>query len=239
MPTLDWTCERTAGVTLVELQITGEAGQRVRVESNLTPVWPPRREGQPAAGWDGTTFEGEIENGSLVVGYASPAEPTDPPAELQPAGPQEETIDPGDVVRALGAGTPPRDAVPQDPAGTSNVERAQPDEMAPVDRQRGQTAPPAPVDGNESAQTPPPAIEAYFRAVEQRLAAAAQLSEAETLEQARDAVAAAGGMDAVSGLDEQLPADRERLDALGQRQRELADRLARTDIPVAHLDRLT
>lgn len=234
MPTLDWTCEQTDGVTLVELQIRGESGQQVRVESTLDPVWPPRREGQPTTGWDGTTFEGELEDGSLAVGYASPADPSEPPAELRPVTAEEETIDPGDVVRALGAGTPPRDAVPREPAGTST---GQADTTPPAERTSGEPTPQS-EDTGEQPPTLPPAVESYFTAVEQRLAAAAQLSEAETVEQARDAVAAAGGMSAVDGLDEQLRADRARLESLGQRQRALTEELARTDIPVAHLERL-
>lgn len=232
MPTLDWTCEQTNGVTLVELRITGESGQRVRVESALDPVWPPRREGQPAAGWDGTTFEGELDGESLAVGYATPAEPTEPPAELRPVADREETIDPGDVVRALGSGRPPRDAVPQDPAGGDS----QPDQQRTTEQLDSQLVSQPVPETDPSAL--PAAVEAYFGAVEQRLAAAKRLSAAETVDQARDAVAAAGGMSAVEGLDEQLAADRARLDALGERQRALADRLAETEIPVAHLERL-
>ncbi|MFT4946649.1 MAG: hypothetical protein ACI8TL_000885, partial [Natronomonas sp.] len=57
MATLEWTCEAVEGVTLVQLVVTGERSQRIRIESNLTPVWPPRRQGRPAAGWNGSTFE--------------------------------------------------------------------------------------------------------------------------------------------------------------------------------------
>ncbi len=247
MPTLDWTCDRTDGVTLVELRVTGETGQRVRVESTLEPVWPPRRQGQPAAGWDDARFEGEIEDGSLVVGYASPAEPSDPPAELQPVSANEETIDPGDVVRALGAGTPPRDAVPREVGGDGEAD--QPKQTATAEghtertvtteQQSHQTAsPPEPPDSNEPTPGLPPAVDAYFRAIEQRLAAAEQLSDSETVEQAREAVSAAGGMGAVDGLDEQLRADRAQLERLGERQRALTERLERAEIPVAHLERL-
>jgi len=236
MATLDWTCDRTDGVTLVELRVTGETGQRVRVQSTLEPVWPPRRQGQPATGWDGASFEGNLEDGSLVVGYASPAEPTDPPAKLQPVSGDEQGIDPGDVVRALGAGTPPRDAVPREAGGAGGGETSQSVEPVPPNQQTA-TSPEPPGKG-DPAPTLPPAVEAYFTAVEQRLAAAEQLSDSETVEQARKAVSAAGGMDAVDGLNEQLQADRVRLDQLGQRQRALTERLARTEIPVAHLERL-
>jgi hypothetical protein len=249
MPTLDWACDRTDGVTFVELRVTGETGQRVRVESTLEPVWPPRRQGQPAAGWAGTSFEGEIEDGSLVVGYASPAEPSDPPAELQEVSTAEETIDPGDVVRALGPGTPPRDAVPREVGSVADEESGQPKQIASAGGQMEQTATteqqnhqtassPEPPDSNEPTPGLPPAVEAYFTAIEQRLVAAEQLSNSETVKQAREAVCSAGGMGAVDGLDEQLQADRARLERLGERQRALTKRLSRTEIPVTHLERL-
>lgn len=92
MVTLDWETERTDGVTLVRLYVTSEYRRRVRVENRLDgPVWPPRREGQPAAGWDGDAFEGVVTPADrLVVGYASPAPPADPPAEVV----SEEPVDP-------------------------------------------------------------------------------------------------------------------------------------------------
>ena len=84
MVTLDYETERTDGVTLVRLYVTAEHRRRVRVENRLDgPVWPPRREGQPAAGWDGDTFEGVVTaDKRLVAGYATPAPPADPPADL-------------------------------------------------------------------------------------------------------------------------------------------------------------
>jgi len=92
MVTLDWETERTDGVTLVRLYVTSEYRRHVRVENRLDgPVWPPRREGQPAAGWDGDTYEGVVTpDDRLVAGYATPAPPADPPAAVvgeEPADP--------------------------------------------------------------------------------------------------------------------------------------------------------
>jgi len=91
MVTLDWETDRTDGVTLVRLYVTAEGRRRVRIENRIEgPVWPPREEGQPAAGWDDGTFEGVVAPGHrLVAGYATPEPPTDPPAEVvddDPAG---------------------------------------------------------------------------------------------------------------------------------------------------------
>jgi hypothetical protein len=97
MVTLDWETERTDGVTLVRLYVTAECRQRVRVENRLDgPVWPPRCEGQPAAGWDDGAFEGVVTpEDRLVAGYATPAPPTDPPVELVGAEPADPDVSPG------------------------------------------------------------------------------------------------------------------------------------------------
>lgn len=115
MPTLDWHCRRIGGVTLVELVVESEGGCHVRIDSELSPVWPPRSQGVPVAGWDGTAYETTLEAGDRqVIGFASPAEPTDPPATLETLSPQQESsLTPHQLVRALGGSKPPRDAVPR------------------------------------------------------------------------------------------------------------------------------
>ena len=121
MASLDWHCRRTGDVTLVELSVHSEFDQHVRIESRLTPVWPPRQQGVPVAGWNGNTFEGTVDGEQrLVLGYATPATPEEPPAEITATGePSEETAPtPRDVVRALGAAGPPRDALPDRPKST-------------------------------------------------------------------------------------------------------------------------
>ncbi|MXR50323.1 hypothetical protein GRX03_01695 [Halovenus sp. WSH3] len=244
MATLEWTCERIDGVTLVELTVTSERATRVRVESTLRPVWPPRRQGRPAAGWDGPVFEAEVdEDERLVVGYASPAERVDPPAEVTTRPPEEEEVDPADVIRALGDGTPPRDAVPT--GGTSAESAVQTDtperesarqeaDPDPSATQRGSVGP-----GPSAAATGvPPAIEAYFEGLERRIAAAEELTESGTVDGAREAVRTAGGMGAVEGLDRQLRADRRHLDHLVSRTERLAGRLDAVDVPVERLERV-
>lgn len=143
MASLDWQLHRPAEVTLVELRVTSDCRERVALRSNLEPVWPPRRQGRPANGWQETGFEGVVTPAEpLVLGYASPAEPVDPPAELTDCEPVVTDADPagdsaasGDtllekldddtagraLVRALGAGKPPRGAVPnpRGPAATA------------------------------------------------------------------------------------------------------------------------
>lgn len=118
MATLEWHCRRTGGVTLVELLVESEVEEWVRIESMLEPVWPPRRYGLPAEGWDDAGFAGSVgpEN-RLLVGYATPAEPAEPPAEIVSADPG---ANPGTddrlarargIVRALGTARPARDVV--------------------------------------------------------------------------------------------------------------------------------
>ena len=83
---LDCRCDARDGVTLVELVVENETAvaRRVRVGNRLDgTVWPPRCEGVPEAGWDDGGFEGVVApRERLVVGYASPARPRDPPAEI-------------------------------------------------------------------------------------------------------------------------------------------------------------
>jgi len=111
-------------VTLVEAVLSRESAPvsedpalRVTVESRLAPVWPPRRDGVPIAGWSGKRFETAVPAGERVaVGFATPAEPADPPVEIvdhdRGAVSSADGATPSDVLRALGDPSPPRDAVP-------------------------------------------------------------------------------------------------------------------------------
>jgi hypothetical protein len=133
MVTVEWDIDRTDGVTLVSMYVTATRACQVRVENQLQgPVWPPRRRGQPAAGWSADGYEGIVTAGDrLVGGYATPATPDEPPVALTVAEPIEtaetgsvEAVVAGDdgiptvgtrpagVVRALGSPLVPRDAVP-------------------------------------------------------------------------------------------------------------------------------
>jgi hypothetical protein len=245
MATLDWTCETVDGVTLVELVVTSSKAQRVCIESNLTPVWPPRRQGQPAAGWNGPTFEGELDSdGRLVVGYASPAAAVEPPAELTTESPAEaDEIDPRDVIQALGDGTPPRDAVPTEqpspPSDSGTAAFSANDERSRVPEGTTEPNEQSTQAGRDLSESLPPAVAAYFDGVDRRLAAAEELADPGSVEQAQEAVSAAGGLAAVDGLDRQLDADRKRLKRLDRRQQALAGRLDSIEIPVERLERVT
>jgi hypothetical protein len=84
MVTLDWDLDRADGVTLVRLFVESPRRCRVRIENRLDgPVWPPRRRGQPAAGWDDDGYTGVVPaDGLLTVGYSTSAPPDEPPAEV-------------------------------------------------------------------------------------------------------------------------------------------------------------
>jgi hypothetical protein len=119
MVTLDWDIERTDGVTLVRVYVTADWPRRVRVENRLDgPVWPPRRRGRPAAGWDDDGFEGIVtpEN-RLVAGYATPARPADPPVELV----REEPAEPGTDATPGLAGTDPGRLSPAPDGGSADA----------------------------------------------------------------------------------------------------------------------
>ena len=130
MVTLDWRLERSGGVTLVGLVVEADRRCRVQVENSLDgPVWPPRRHGESVAGWNDGTFTGLVPgDGTLTVGYATPAPVEEPPAavvDTEPATDAETTVEsrdrtlasevestPAGVVRTLGDPVVPRDCVP-------------------------------------------------------------------------------------------------------------------------------
>ncbi|QPV64971.1 hypothetical protein I7X12_10330 [Halosimplex litoreum] len=202
MVTLEWSCERSDGVTLVSLVVAAARPCRVRVENRLDgPVWPPRRRGQPAAGWDGDAFVGRVPaDGRLAVGYATPAKPAEPPAEVVSTVPAAEVDDesgpdasgpapavestPAGVVRDLGDPVVPRDSVPLPEPNAPTASRA--DEGVRTD-DGARTADDAPVsDGVRSADelqpidrasdperfVVPGAVRSWLRDVDERLDAA-------------------------------------------------------------------
>lgn len=125
---IEWTATAAGEVTLVSVVGTNEYDEpaRFRVVNRLHgPVWPPRRGGQPAAGWDEDGYEGVVDPGDqIVLGYATPAEPRDPPVELarvEPAGPTSDTPGPADVVRTFDDGRPPRSVLSPTPSIARDV----------------------------------------------------------------------------------------------------------------------
>ena len=217
MATLDWQLTRTEGITLVELLVTSETDRRVRIESALEPVWPPRSRGLPAAGWEDGAFEARIEAGErLVVGYASPAQPVEPPAKLRsPTTDDADGVSARELVRALGDAKPPRDAVPAGTAPTRTDERDGTTDRRETGtgRRQGRTEP-------DRTDELPPMFESWLGAVESRLAAAERPPPGGA--DGHDGPTSPGGPRA---LDRQLAADRDRLETLARRSQRLVDRL--------------
>ena len=111
-------------MTLVELHLTSDAAEDVVLEpTHDGPVWPPRRQGVPEAGWEDDGWTGTVApDDPVALGYATPATVEDPPVSVVEAEPadHETSADPTprELVRTLGDARPPRDALPalDDPA---------------------------------------------------------------------------------------------------------------------------
>lgn len=88
MPTIEVRTVRSDGVTFVELLVAAERPYRIRVDSRLDgPVWPPRSDGRPVDGWDDAGVTATVEEGRTAFGFATPAEPVEPAAEMTRAEP--------------------------------------------------------------------------------------------------------------------------------------------------------
>jgi hypothetical protein len=250
MVTIDCTADAHNGVTLVTARLRDiNVPTQIRVESRLDgPVWPPRREGLPEPGWTDTGFDGVVGPGTEVLGYATPASPSDPPAELvdwEPvpdAEPREElTEDTDSVVRHLGDPSPPADAVP---ASGSAVEEPTSNTPDGEETEPGNAADPPVVDRASHAVSQrdtataelPAAVGPWLAEMARRVNHAERLAEAETVPAATAAVSDADGMAGVRDLAE--ADDAQRLRTLARRARRLADRRAAATVPVETLDRL-
>jgi len=264
MVTLDCTTSAHDGVTLVTVRLRDIDGPtRVRISSRLDgPVWPPRREGVPERGWTDEGFDGVVGPGTDVLGYATPAPPSNPPAELVTAEPvadthDELTTDPESVLRQLGDPTPPADAVPTgdgEPAADADpVPRdghtfevdgdTEPPETATASAAGARSEPLGAPDRDDETATRdggtadlPAAVGPWLAEMARRTDRAERLSEVETVPEATEAVRAAGGLAAVRDLAE--ADDAAQLRALARRARRLADRRAGATIPVDTLDAL-
>lgn len=126
---MDCTVSTTAldGVTLVSLVVENPHDEpaRYRLENDLDgPVWPPRRRGYPEPGWDESGYEGVLDPGERqALGYAVPADATDPPARIawtEPAsgtdGGEEQT---NSTPRSFGDPRPPRGVLAPPGIGTA------------------------------------------------------------------------------------------------------------------------
>lgn len=236
MVTLDCTTSRHEGVTLVTARLRDVDGPtRVRVENRLDgPVWPPRSEGLPEAGWREDGFDGIVEPGTPALGYASPAAPAEPPAALVEAEPVPEgrddeamTDSPAAVVRELGDPSPPADAVPTGTAVSGASTPVQPEQPVPAGDTRQS---PEPTEA-ETASDLPDALGPWMAQMARRVDHAESLAAAETLPEATEAVRDAGGLDGVRDLTD----DERTLRLVARRARRLAERRADADVPVETL----
>lgn len=237
MATLESHCRTAGGVTLVEVCVTAARPRRVRVENCLEgPVWPPRSDGVPEPGWNGDGFEGRVEpDEPLVLGYASPADPADPPARIAEEGePGDREPTPQAVVKALGRREPPRDALP----ATGRGARAASSDAGPDPDKDREDGGGGEGDGEGTISGDGDPADAWFAAVEERLEAAEELAAASSVEEAAAAVERAGGIAAVRRLQEQLQADRATLARLDRRCSRVRERAEAVEVPVEGLAQL-
>lgn len=233
MVTFECTCARRDGVTLVTARVAGlSEPTRITVANRLDgPVWPPRHRGRPERGWDDDGFEAVLCAGTHALGYASPATPVDPPAELVDVEPAPaatptaaRTDTPEDVLRELGTPAPPADAVP-----------------AAADRSHGRTdnAEPTPSDRRDRTTRALPAdVEAWFATLSRRVDRAEALADADSLDEATAAVRDAGGLAGVREVADRAAADERALRTLAARAERLARRRADATVPAETLARL-
>ena len=180
MVELDVRTQRRECVTFVAATVTNDekTPRRVRLRTDLRPVWPPRRQGVPAAGWtdDGVTVTVPAD-GRRGVGFATPAAPTEPVLAVASDEPvREDAPEPTSdrLVRELGDPTPPADAVPVGGSaldgprevceGTNDSSGTAPPVAEPADR-RVETSEPvdtATLDGSTDSTVRPPRVVAAW-----------------------------------------------------------------------------
>lgn len=117
MVAIESTVERRDGVTIVTAVVTNDrtTTQRVRLRSTLSaPIWPPRRNGVAAPEWTDDTWSATLEPGvQRGIGFATAADPADPPIELldaSRAAASDELADSRSILATLDESTPPRAA---------------------------------------------------------------------------------------------------------------------------------
>jgi len=254
MVTFDCRAERVDGVTLVTATI-GDIAEptRITVRNRLDgPLWPPRRQGVPEAGWSEDGFEGVVGPGTHALGYATPASPSDQPAELvgvAPApedAPADEQLDSADaVLRELGDPSPPADAVPTiEPAQVADSENSRSETPAVDQRPESGRPPVQPRAGSgggssqRSNQQLPGAVSQWLDTVARRVDRAEQLAGADSLSAATAAVRAADGLTGVRTVAARGDTDEQMLRALARRAERLADRRAAATVPTETLSGL-
>ena len=119
--------------------------------------------------------------------------------------------------------------------------RTDTDSEAQIQANREQPGPSVEPEDGHFAQSPvdeTQPVDLWFAAVADRIEEAERFTGVDSVDEARDAIAAFGGIAAVRALDEQLAADRRQVEMLGERHSELQSRLATVDVPLSTLERL-
>lgn len=249
---LDWSVDREGDASLVSCRVRndGAVPRRVRVESRLDgAVLPPRRGGVPESGWDADGVTAVLApDERRAFGFASVADPAEPPVAVASADPidpgSEAEVDAADVagdpvrtaVRDLGNPRPPRRAVDDAEPGEATAGERDAEATTDASDREGDTDDKRAAPSADEAGAPA-GLDAWFAAIEARVERAERLTDAD-LATATAVVSAAGGLDDVAGLDEQVASDAERLRAVRDRAAALADRAGETDAPTAALERL-
>ncbi|NHN63183.1 hypothetical protein G9463_07665 [Haloarcula sp. JP-Z28] len=254
MVTFDCRAERVDGVTLVTATVGNIAEPtRITVRNRLDgPLWPPRTQGVPAAGWSEDGFEGVLRPETQALGYATPAPPSAQPAELVSTEPAPDTtiaddrLDSADaVLRELGDPSPPAAAVPTAEsvhvaeaasAGPPGPMPEQDIEPQPAGRQP--SAEPRTAAGHQPDQQLPDAVSQWLETVAGRVDRAERLAEADSLSAATAAVRTADGLSGVRTVAARGETDEQMLRALARRAERLADRRAAATVPTETLSRL-
>jgi hypothetical protein len=234
MATFDWDLDTAGDVTLVHVAVRSDVTRAVRIENELSgPVWPPRTQGQPLPGWDEDGYVGTVVPESpLLLGYATPAEPAEPPVSLAVdanPGTVDEELTPAALVRVLGEAGPPRAAVPELARNGTDADTADgpedpscPEAGTVHQRHTGDetNSDRSCRDATAGPSTLPPALDSWLAAVEERVARCeAQAGPAATTTDA------GAGTAPDADIASQLAADRAAVADLQDRTEALVTRL--------------
>ena len=238
---LDWTTRRANGVTLVALRLRNERAtdRTVRLENRLDgPVLPPRRQGEPEPGWDRNGVSKRVPaEKSAALGYACPADATDPPVVIDAVEPAGELADEEPVAQArrqLGDPRPPRSVLSEaaDPdteqGPPQNPSESPPEE--PEAREDGESA--------EPSNALPAGAETFLHPYRERVETVEALGVA-SVPEAAALLETNGGLTWVEQTGLMLTADAAALRALAAEATALAARAETATVPTRSLRRLS
>lgn len=236
---LDWSTQQASGVTLVALRLQNEraTARTVHLENRLDgPVLPPRRHGEPEQGWDREGVTTRIPAGEAVaLGYACPADATDPPVDITTveAATEPATADPvAHAIRQLGDARPPRSVLGESITGDQQPDTT-PDE-SPDEQPEDADREPAPDRTDELPAGAGAVLQPYRKRLETVEAlGVASVSEATGLLESN------GGLTGIEQLGTELTADAAVLRALAAEATALAARAETASVPTASLRRLS